>query len=94
MVTKASFYSFNKYGPTPYSIGKVDHHKHYGGIHQEYVRVCQFLLYFCLINFWKTYCLFGKVTYVTALLWIYIPYMIHQSQHHTPRTYIDSNLMF
>jgi len=29
--------------------------------------------------------------YVTALIWTYITYMIHQSYHHTPSTYIDSN---
>ena len=66
---------------------------HYRGIHQEYIRVwgvCQFLLYFCLINFGEKSCLFGEVTYVTALIWTYIPYMIHQSYHHTPMTYIDS----
>jgi len=27
---------FNMYGPKPYSIGKVVHHKHYRGIQQEY----------------------------------------------------------
>ena len=32
-------------------------------------------------------CLFGKVTYVTTLIWTYIPYMIHQCYHHTPRTW-------
>ena len=57
MVTKAFF---NKHGPTPYSIGKVVHPKHYRGIHHEYLRVWQFLLYFCLINFGKTSGLFGK----------------------------------
>ena len=91
MVTKASFCLFNKLGPKPYSIGKVVHHIHYRGIQQEYTRVWHFLLYFCLINFGKKSCLFGKVTYVTALIWTYITCMIHKSNHHTPRTYIDSN---
>jgi len=60
-----------------YSIGKVVHHKHYRGIQ----------------DFGKKSCLFGKVTYmyVTALIWAYIPYVIHQRYLHTPRTYIDSN---
>jgi len=44
------------------------------------------------INSGKKSCLFGKVTYVTALIWTYIPYMIYQSYHHTPRTYIDNKL--
>ena len=35
--------------------------------------------------------LFGKVTYVTAILSTYIPNMIHQSHHHTSKTYIDWN---
>ena len=56
-------------------------------------RVCvwQYLLFVCLINFDNKSHLFERVTYVTAMLSTYIPYMIHQSYHHLPRTYIDSN---
>jgi len=70
---------FNKHSPALYSIGKVDHHTHYRAIQQEYI---QFILYCCLINFGKKSCFVGKVTYATALMWSYIPYMIHKLSPH------------
>jgi len=89
MVTKASFCIFNKHGPKSYSIGKEVHQTN---IIVAYINnIYVFDIFFCLINFGKKSCLFGKVTYVTALIWTYFPYMIHQSYHHTPRSYIDSN---
>jgi len=48
-------------------------------------------LYFCLINFGKKSCLFRNVMYAIALIWTYIPYMIHQRFPYITRTYIDSN---
>jgi len=30
-----------------------------------------------------------KVTYVTALIWTYIPYIIHQRYYHTPNSYFE-----
>ena len=66
------FLHFNKHGSKPYSIGNVLHHTHYRGIQQEYICVWQFLLYFCLTNVSMKLGLFGKVTYVTALIWTYI----------------------
>ena len=58
-------------------------------IHYIYFPI--YVVYLCPINCGKKSHLFGKVTYVTAIIWTYIPYMIHQSYHHTPRTYKDSN---
>ena len=62
-------------------LAKVVHHKHYKCIQQEYLRVWQYLLYFCLTNFGKRSLLFRKVTYVTAIIRTW--YMIQKSSHHT-----------
>jgi len=89
MVTKASFCIFNKHDPKPFSIGKVVHHTNYRGTCTARIYTCLTIPLVLLSDQLEKYCLFGKVTYVTALIWTYIPYMIHQSYHHTPRTYID-----